>query len=140
MTIIRADAYENETIDSQQSTTSGGILIGNVPPTLDNETYIVTISKNGQMFGTHSFSLKQSSMELFGQTGIILTALAFLMLALMGISSGIATIVLGLIGLAFMGMVQIFESGSVFGFGSAILWLIVAGAILIWKINQRRIQ
>lgn len=140
MTIVRADAYENDTINSTQVISSGGTLTLSIPQTLSNETYYVTITKDGQVFGTSSFSLKRSSMELFGETGIILTAMAFIMLALMGISSGIATIVLGIIGLAFMGAVQIFESGSIFGVGSAILWLIVAGSIIIWKINQKRIS
>lgn len=140
MTITGNDAYGNTTIDSVQAISSGGILIASFPPTLSNKTYFVSITKDGQVFGTSTFSDSLSAMDLFGETGIILTALAFLMLALMGISSGIATIVLAIIGLAFMGMVQIFESGSIFGLGSAIIWLIVAGGIIIYKINNKRVS
>jgi len=39
LTITRADAYGNETIDSVQAISSGGILIGSFPPTLSNQSY-----------------------------------------------------------------------------------------------------
>lgn len=140
LTITRNNQYENETISSQTLTTSGGSINAVVPLTYGNDTYKVTIYRDGQFFGQTYYNLRTTSKDIFGYTGIVLSAFAFLLLALMGISSGIAVIVLGLIGLTLMGMVQIFESGSAFGMSSAIIWLIVAGAIIIWKITNRRIS
>lgn len=140
LSIIRANQYENETVNQSSLTTSGGQITLTVPTTFGNDTYRVLVYKDGSYFGSTTLNLKTSAKDIFGNTGIILSAFSFLMLALMGITSGIAVIVLGLIGLALMGMVQVFESGSVFGIGSAIVWLFVAGAIIIYKIVNRRVS
>ena len=140
MTILSSNQYENDTACSTSLTTSGGQIDCIIPVEFTNTSYQTLIYQNGEYFGTAFESLAPNSMEIFGYTGLILTAISFLMLALMGISSGIATIIFGIVGLVFMGLIQIFESGSVFGLGSAILWLIVAGTIIIIKITKRRIQ
>lgn len=140
MTILSSNAYENETACSTILTTSGGQISCAIPLSFTNTSYQTLIFKDGEYFGTSVDSLAPGSMELFGYTGIILTAIAYLFLALMGISSGIATIIFGIIGLVFMGLIQMFESGSIFGLASAIIWLIVAGVIIIFKITKRRIQ
>lgn len=131
---------ENTSVFSDSATSSGGTLVYNVPSTLQNTTYLIEISKDGSYFGQKTFSLLPKSQDIFGSTGLILTALAFLTLALMGISSGIAVIVFGIIGLVFAGLLSIFESGNILGVGSAIVWLIVAGIIIIWKISNRRVS
>lgn len=140
LTIVRADAFMNETIFSEKVESSGGTITATIPMNVGNETYRVVVLRDGYYFGQSTFSLDKTAFEVFGYTGIILTALAFLMISLMGITSGIATIVFGIISLVMMSAVQMFEGGSVFGLGSAIVWLIVAGAIIIWKINNRRIS
>lgn len=140
MTILSSNQYANETACTTSLTTSGGQIDCVIPTAFTNTSYQTIIYQDGQYFGTAFDSLAPSSMEIFGYTGLILTAIAYLMLALMGISSGIATIIFGIIGLVFMGIIQIFESGNVFGMASAIIWLIVAGIIIIIKITKRRIQ
>lgn len=140
MTILSSNQYANETACSTTLTTSGGQIDCIIPTAFTNTSYQTIITKDGKYFGTAFDSLAPNSIEIFGYTGLILTAIAFLMLALMGISSGIATIIFGILGLAFMGLVQIFESGSAIGIGSAIIWLIVGGVIIIIKITKRRIQ
>lgn len=140
MTILSSNQYANDTACTTSLTTSGGQIDCVIPTAFTNTSYQTIIYQDGQYFGTAFDSLAPSSMEIFGYTGLILTAISYLMLALMGISSGIATIIFGIIGLVFMGIIQIFESGNVFGMASAILWLIVAGVIIIIKITKRRIQ
>jgi len=140
MTILSSNQYENETACTSSITTSGGQIDCIIPPAFSNTSYQTIIYQDGEFFGTAFDSLAPKSMDIFGYTGLILTAIAYLLLALMGISSGIATIVFGIIGLVFMGIIQIFESGNVFGMASAIIWLIVAGVIIIIKITKRRIQ
>jgi hypothetical protein len=140
MTIYSSNQYENDTACSATLTTSGGQIDCIIPFEFANTSYQTIITRDGQYFGTAFDSLAPKSMDIFGYTGLILTAIAYLLLALMGISSGIATIIFGIIGLVFMGIIQIFESGNVFGMASAIIWLIVAGVIIIIKITKRRIQ
>lgn len=140
MTILSSNQYENETACSTTLTTSGGQIDCLIPTAFANTSYQTIITRDGEYFGTAFDSLSPRADEIFGYTGIILTAIAYLMLALMGISSGIATIIFGIIGLVFMGIIQVFESGNVFGMASAIIWLIVAGVIIIIKITKRRIS
>lgn len=137
---VTKSTTENTTICSDTITSSGGTLVCIIPQVLENTTYIAQITKDGKYFGYKSFSLLPKAREIFGSSGLILSVLSFLTLALMGISSGIAVIVFGLIGLIFAGLLMIFESGSILGLGSAIIWLIIAGIIIIWKINERRVS
>jgi len=140
MTILSSNAYANDTACTTTLTTSGGQISCAIPTAFTNTSYQTLIYKDGVFFGQSTDSLAPSSMELFGYTGVVLTAIAYLFLALMGISSGIAIVVFGLIGLVLMGIIQMFESGSIFGLASAIIWLVVAGIIIIVKITKRRIQ
>jgi hypothetical protein len=140
MTILSSNAYANDTACTTTLTTSGGQISCAIPTAFTNTSYQTLIYKDGVFFGQSTDSLAPSSMELFGYTGVVLTAIAYLFLTLMGISSGIAIVVFGLIGLVLMGIIQMFESGSIFGLASAIIWLVVAGIIIIVKITKRRIQ
>ena len=141
--VLKADAYENTTVCDNTLTTNGGILTCTVPQAFDNTTYIAQvyrINSPQKLFGYFTFSLSPDAFENFGNTGIILSVFSFLALAFMGISSGVATIVLGILGLVLVSLMMLFNGGSVFGIGSAIIWLIVAGIIIIVKINNRRIS
>lgn len=137
---VTAVADEEITICSDTSTTSGGTLVCVIPQNAENTTYMAQVTRDGAFFGLTSFALSPTAPEIFGNTGLILSALAFLTLALMGISSGIATIVLGIVGLIFASLLMIFEGGSVIGIGSALIWLIIAGIIIIYKISHRRVS
>jgi len=119
-------------------TSSAGTLVCQVPITYENTTYITELYKDGKYMGYRMFSLSQKPQDIFGTTGILLTAIAFLSLALMGMSSGVATIVFGIMGLVFASLLAIFNSGNILGIGSALIYIIVAGVIIIFKINQRR--
>lgn len=138
MEVLRRD---NATVVYNSSLVgSGGLLSASVPLYVGNDTYDVYVWRDGEYFGGASLELRLSSYDIFGYTGLLLTGFGFLMLALMGIASGAGVIVLGILSLAFMSLMMIFEAGSVFGIGSSIVWLIVGGGILLWKISQRRVS
>jgi hypothetical protein len=124
----------------ETKTASAGTIVCSIPISYENTTYTTEVWKDGKYLGYQQFSLLPKAQEIFGSSGLILTALAFLTLALMGISSGVATIVFGILGLIFAGLLSIFESGSIFGIGSAIVWLIIAGIIIIFKLSHRRVS
>lgn len=138
--LVETISLFNTTLCNQTLTTSGGAIICDVPTSYTNKTLLAQVTKDNLYFGYKSFSLSNNPRDIFGSTGIILSAMAFLALALMGISSGIATVVLGIVGLVFVGLLQIFASGNIIGIGSAIVWLIVAGIIIIFKISHRRVS
>lgn len=140
MTILSSNQYENDTACTNSLTANGGAIDCIIPLAYTNTSYQVLVYKDGEFFGQAFDSLSPSSSEIFGYTGLVLTAFAYLMLSLMGISSGIATVVFGIIGLILLTLVQLFEGGSIIGLGSAIVWLIIGAIIIIYKITKRRIQ
>lgn len=129
-----------ESVFSQETTASGGSITGTVPLGFGNQTYFVHIYRDGQLFGTDSLDLDLTAYDVFGYTGIILSAFSFLMLALMAVSSGIGVVIFGIVGLSFLGMLNLFQTGSVFGMASSFIWIIIAGGIIIWKVSKRQVQ
>lgn len=139
MNVTEWDNYENNTICTDSATSSGGTLSCSVPLTATNSTYIVSIAKNGESLPTYTFDLKPSAYDTFGYTGVFLTGLLYLTLVLMAVSSGpIAVVVFGLLGIIFAGMLNIFSGGSIIGVGASLMWLIIAGVIIIIKASSRR--
>lgn len=140
MNVTKTTSLVNETICSQSTTTSAGSVVCTIPASYYNATYTARVYKDGSFIGLRPYSDEPSSNETFGRTGVFLTALAYLMLAFMGISSPIASIVLGILALISMTAMNLLDGGSAFGIGSTILWLIIAGCILIYKFHSRRVQ
>lgn len=129
----------NESVCSSVLTASSGTVSCEIPATFGNRSYMIQIYNNNQLIGWQTFNIKpKTSREYFGDTGFILAFMSFLTLALMGMSSGVAVIIFGVIGLIFISLINIFEGGNIIGFGSAMLWIIIAGAILIWKMTTKR--
>jgi len=140
MNVTKTTSLTNETICSSTKTLSAGSIICIIPPSYYNATYTTNIYKDGDFFGWRVYSMELSSEDVFGRTGVFLGGLGYLMLSFMGISSAIAVIVLGIIGLMAMIGMNLIIGGTLFGLGSTFIWIIIAGAILIWKFQQRRVQ
>lgn len=131
------DRFGNNTLCSDQLTSSAGTLTCLVPQSIGNVTVVAELTKNGVFVAQTTFSLLESAADLFGGTRIILLLILYITIPLMGITSGVAVVVLAFVGLIFAGLLNLYEGGSLFGVGSAILWFIIAGGIIIWKIHQR---
>lgn len=146
MTVIRQNAYSNNTICSSQATSSGGTLTCPVPASTSakvagnfnlNSTFYALIFKDGKYIGFGSFD--NAPVPNTTQTGIVLTVFAYLALAgIFASTSPIAIIVFGMIGLVLMTLVNVFAGGGFFAIGSGMMWLFVAASIIIWKLNQGR--
>jgi hypothetical protein len=138
LNVTRWDAYLNTSVCTETATSSGGTLVCNVPFTARNMTYYVKVTENGDFVTQSSFALSPDAFANFGYTGIILTGLLFLTLVLMAVPSGaIATLIFGVVGLVFASMLTLFSGGALIGVGSALMWLIIAIAIIIVKIVNR---
>ncbi|MEX0596941.1 MAG: hypothetical protein WD512_10615 [Candidatus Paceibacterota bacterium] len=138
MTVILNDAYGNQTACSETETSNGGTLTCTLSQTLDNSTYLATIWKDGDFVTYRILSLKTSPMDNFGNTAIVMSFFLVLLLALMGISKPLVTIFLAILGLVFATALGILAGGSVIGVGSAFIWLVISGVIIIIKIASRR--
>jgi len=139
MTVVKYDNWMNETVCNQTQTSSGGTLKCLIPLSYSNATYYTKVTKDGSFVAYDIVDLSPSSTDIFGAgTGIILTVLMYLTLAMMGMANGIAVIAFGLIGIILATFLNIFSGGSILSAGGTVLWLIIAGIIIIIKISERR--
>lgn len=140
MNVTQTTSLLNNTICSTSQTSSSGSLVCTIPLAYYNSTYTARVYKDGDFMGWQTYSSNPDANDIFGVAGLFLAGLGYLTLAFMGIGSPIASIFFGLIGLIFMGAMNLFISGSPFGIGSSIIWLLIAGGILIYKFQDRRVQ
>lgn len=135
------DTYFNTTVCSETVTSSAGTLTCDLSGAgITNTTYVVRAFQNGVLLpnGMRTFDLSPDAFDIFGYTGIVMTFLVAITLALMAISTGpIAVISFGTIGLFVAVWLGVFN-GSILGRGASIVWIIVAAVIVIWKMVDRR--
>ena len=133
LSAIKMDQIGNESVCSTSVTTSSGSLTCNIASSVGNETIIVSIFVDGSLKLTQYF--KAANDIILGDGGYFLLLFLVISLALMFSESKtmiIAGVILGFIA----GSLFFFIKGGIIGFGSAIIWLIIQGIILIWKLNS----
>lgn len=138
LTIKASDQYGNSTICEQFATSSGGTLNCDIPNFMTNTTYQVDVRKDGVLIARDFFSLVPSSEDLFGKTGIILAFFLIITLPMMALTSGVAMLVMGLIGIAMAGALALLSGGSLFGVGSVFVWILASAVIMMIKISKGR--
>lgn len=129
----KMDQLGNTSVCSTSVTSSSGTLICNVPASLGNETIIMTVFVNGELKITQFF--KAANDIILGNGGYFLLLFLVISLGLMfdeSKSMMIVGVILGFI----TGGLLFFIKGGIIGGGSAIMWLIIMGMILIWKLNS----
>ena len=137
LTVTELDAYMNNTVCEEVETSSGGTLTCTIPTTYANDTYMIELYHNDNFAANKLFNI-DVDFQGFGHTGTLLTAFLYLTLVLMVAGNSIIAIVMGIFGLIVATTLMIFGGGTVFGQGSAILWIICAAGILIYKMSNRR--
>ncbi len=137
LNVTKLDALGNNTACTQSVTSSSGTLSCIVPQGFGNTSLQVQVWKDGNFAGDSFFAILQDAADTFGGTGIVLVLLMIMSLALMALSSGVATIILAMIGFIMAAALNLVEGGSLFGTTSTIIFLLVGGGIIIWKISGR---
>ncbi len=131
------DRLGNATVCSDTLTSASGTLTCIIPASFGNLTVIADVSFNGVVIKTQGFTIKPSADEIFGGSGKVMVLIMALTIPMMFISSGPGIIVGSIIGLSMGVWLNLLEGGSIFNSGSFIMWLIISGGILIWKIRQK---
>ncbi len=133
------DHFGNTTVCSDSLTSSAGTLSCVVPASFGNTTIQAVLLKDNVFVDVAYFTIRADAADTFGVTGILFMFLLYITIPLMLISSGVGIIIGGIVGLIMAALLTLYNPGSgILGRGSTILWFIIAGAILVWKINQRR--
>ena len=131
------DRFGNETVCSDELTSSSGTLTCTIPVIFGNVSVISKLYSDGNLVTTRLFSISPYSTNYFGTDGVVMVIILLLTLPLMFITSTIGVIIGAISGLIMAALLMIFKSGSGIGTTSAIVWAIIAGAIIIWKIASK---
>lgn len=138
MNVTMFSNYLNDTVCLESESGSGGTLTCTIPAHYSNQTYVVDIYQDGEFVDNDFYVFAIHPSTTFGYTGIFLAVLLIITLGLMAIASLIGVVILTILGIVLASSLSIFSGGSLLGVGSAIMWVIVAGGIIIYKLNNRR--
>jgi len=130
------DALGNKTICSDSITTSSGTLTCTIPDSFGNTTIITELYSGDDLITSSSFSIKEDVFDTFGYVGIIMLLILVMILPFIFISNRNGMIIGTIIGLVIGGLLNLFTGGSMIGIGSYLIWIVIAGGIIIWKNSQ----
>ena len=136
LNVTKFDNFFNSTACSETLTSTTGTITCAVAETFGNTTFIAEVYSDGQFISQAMFSLSPNALESFGYAGVIMVIIMFMVLPLMFISSPVGMVFGAIIAVIMMGMMQLFDGGGILGTSSAIIWFIIAGLILVWRISK----
>lgn len=137
LNVSRFDNYGNYSLCTSTLVTSSGTVSCTLPAGLGNVSIIASLYKDGVFITQGLFTIKPSAASVFGGTRIIMIVLLFMTIPLIGLSSGAATVILSMVSMIIAGILNLYENGSYVGVGATILWFMIAGGVLLWKISRR---
>ncbi len=137
LTSLRYDRFGNETVCSDQLISSGGTLTCTIPDSFGNVTVITTLSKDGTTLETRTFTISQDARDYFGQDVAVFLIIMLITIPLMLVSSLIGVVFGVSIGFIMSIGLMISTQASILGTTSSLIWLMLAGGIIIWKISKR---
>lgn len=115
-------------------TATSGTITLTIPQSYGNVSYVYAVYQDNELIVWGWFSLVQKGVDFFGNTlGVILSALLVLTLGLMAITEGVAVVVFLALGLIVAMILNLIDLGWI-----SLISLILAGGIVIWKLNKRR--
>ncbi len=134
LSAIKFDQLGNTTVCNGHLISSSGSIFCPVPISVGNESIIVSIFVDGDLKITNYIS---AGTEFdIGDAGYFLMFFLVLSLALMMTQSKTGVIVGVLLGFI-SGILLSFIKGGLMGIGSSVIWLIIMGVILIYKLNSQ---
>ncbi len=129
------DRFGNQTVCADQLTSSSGTLTCEIPIGFGNITTTSKLWSNGKLITTINHNFGDTPFDNFGLGGYVFLILLLLSIPLMFISSPVGVVFGVIIGLILGSLLLIYEGGV--GVGAFIIWALIAGGIIIWKINHK---
>jgi len=134
--------YDNDgdvsVIASNQSTGTSDILILSVPQSAGNVSFFASLYQDGDFVNSEWVDFESTPRDRFGVTlALFLGALIILTLGLMAVTEGVGTLVMVMLGVAISGFLGLITTSLATGV-NIIVYLIVAGGILLWKLTGGR--
>lgn len=139
MNITQDDGIGNTVICTTSLVSTSGTVFCQIPSQFQNIAAVVNIYEDGVLFLRQPIVLHISNSANLTVGRYFLAAIVILSIPLIGIAGGIVpTIVMFAFGLIGAVMFYLLDSGGFIGTTSALLWIFIACAILIWKATHRR--
>ena len=137
LNVTKFDNYFNESVCEETLTSTTGTITCNIPANFGNVSFLAELYSDGEFIGQTLFSLSPQALESFGYAGVIMVIIMFMVLPLMFVSSPVGMVFGGIIAIVMMGLLSMFDyGGTLLGSGSMIMWFIVAGLILVWRMSK----
>lgn len=136
LTAVVYDSYLNQTIFSDEVSSSSGTVSGTLPVSYDNQTVLLILTKDDETIGQGYVSLMPKLQDYLGLDAIVFSIIIVATIPMMFISSPLIMVMGGIIGVVVAGLLIFSNGASIFSVSVSLVWLIVAGAIIIWKINK----
>jgi hypothetical protein len=133
MTLYRYDNNGLTVVNESNSTGASGTMSVSVPTAYGNTSFFVVIYKDNQYIKSEWVDFRADAKSIFGTFGVILACLIVLSLMLMGITEGAGFIVFTIVGLIVVALMTLVDLGWL-----ALISIICAGGIIIWKLIQKK--
>jgi len=135
--VTKYDRFGNNTICSDTLNSPSGSMTCNIPVTYGDVILETTTYSNGVLISTTAYALTDDPSTIYqGYTGILFTILIIITITMIFVSSPMGIVVAAVVGLIISGLLGLLVMGPLFGIGSILIWAIVAGAFLIYKVNK----
>ncbi|MFB6246866.1 MAG: LamG domain-containing protein [Candidatus Pacearchaeota archaeon] len=131
-----ANRFNNGTVCSDTLTSSLGTLTCDYGQQFANSTIEITLLKEGQVVQTQTFRTLPDTSSIFGETRLVFLLILLLMIPFMFIASTVGMVIGMIFGLIISTIMFLTTGSAGLGIGTATVWLIISGGILIWKLNQ----
>lgn len=131
------DRFGNTSVCSGSLISSSGTVTCEIPSSFGNASVVAILLVDGNQITTRTYQIIDDQDDRFGGQGPILLFILLISIGFMLISHPIGIIIGVIIGLIAGSLLMLIDSGSFLGPTSAVMWLIVTGGILLWKITRR---
>lgn len=132
-TVYRFADGNTTVVNSSSLTAMSGSLPMHVPLSYDNSTFFVAVFKDNKFIKSEWTDLRPNAKDVFGITGALFGGLIVLALVLMSISEGVGLIIFTILAVVIVAIMSLVDLGWM-----AIVSIICAGGIIIWKLIKRR--
>jgi len=125
-------------INSSISTGTSGVITLDVPQSAGNVSFFASVIQDDVFINSEWVDFTEKSGDKFGTiTALFIASLIILTLGLMAVSEGVGTLIFVMLGVALSGFLGLMKTDLSTGV-SVVLYLVIAGGILIWKLTSGR--
>ena len=120
-------------VASDSVVAKSGVASTTIPLSYGNKTYYAVVKHNTGFVTSEWVDMNEDGYKYFGNLGLFLGALLILTLGLIAVSSGGWTVAFLLLGMVVASVTKLVDMGFYL-----LMWVVSAGALLVWKLSTRR--